>query len=206
MYLLQTPKLLRALSPSFAEWDIPVMAANPTVYLTFDDGPHPTATPFVLEQLAKYNANGTFFCIGKNVIEYPQIYESILRDAHSVGNHTHNHLRGWKTRTKEYIDNTQQAAQFIQSRLFRPPYGRIKRMQANQLHEMGYRIIMWSLLSGDFDTSIDPKRCLENVIFHLKPGDIVVFHDSQKAWERMSYALPRVLEHCKKNKWAVKAL
>lgn len=206
MYLVQTPKLLRALAPSFAEWDVAVKADAPAVYLTFDDGPHPTATPFVLDQLAKYNAKGTFFCIGKNVIEYPEIYERIVKEGHSIGNHTHNHLKGWKTKTKEYIENTMQAAKFIQSNLFRPPYGRIKRMQANQLHEMGYRIIMWSLLSGDFDIDLDPKRCLENIVFHLKPGDIVVFHDSQKAWDRMSYTLPRVLEHCKKNKWLVKPI
>ena len=206
MYLIQTPKLLRALSPSFAEWDQVVQQQEPAVYLTFDDGPHPTATPFVLEQMAKYEAKGTFFCIGKNVIEYPQVYESIIQQGHSIGNHTHNHLNGWKTKTKQYIENTQQAAQYINSKLFRPPYGRIKRMQAEELRKSGYRLIMWSLLSGDFDVNLAPQRCLENVVFHLKPGDIVVFHDSQKAWERMSYALPRVLEHCKKNKWTVKAL
>lgn len=206
MYLIQTPKLLRALAPSYAEWSIPVQAQDPVVYLTFDDGPHPTATPFVLDQLAHYDAKGTFFCIGKNVVEYPQVYARILQEGHSAGNHTHNHLKGWTSQTKAYIENTLQAAQFIDSKLFRPPYGRIKRMQAAQLHEMGYRLIMWSLLSADFDTALEPKRCLENVVFHLKPGDIVVFHDSQKAWDRMSYALPRVLEHCKKNKWRVAAL
>jgi len=206
MYILHTPKLLRALSPSVLEWQMPANAGDPAVYLTFDDGPHPAATPYVLDQLAKYNARATFFCIGKNVIEYPDIYDRLLAEGHAAGNHTHNHLRGWQTKTKDYLLNTQQAAQFIDSKLFRPPYGRIKRMQAAQLHKLGYRIIMWSLLSGDFDTSLAPVRCLENVVFHLKPGDIVVFHDSQKAWERMSYALPRVLEHCKKNNWAVRAL
>ena len=205
MYLLHTPKIVRALSPSFAVWDMP-SATEPAVYLTFDDGPHPTATPFVLEQLAKYKAKGTFFCIGKNVSAYPAVYERILAEGHSVGNHTHNHLKGWKVKTKAYIEDTQQAARLIESKLFRPPYGKIKRMQANQLHETGYRIIMWSLLSGDFDRDISPQRCLENVIFNLKPGHIVVLHDSDKAWERMSYVLPRILEHCKKNHWAVNAL
>lgn len=206
MYLIQTPKLLRALAPSFSIWEKPVSAHDTAVFLTFDDGPHPMATPFVLDSLAKYNGKATFFCIGKNVIEYPHIYQRILEEGHSVGNHTHNHLKGWKTNTKTYIENTQQAAQFINSKLFRPPYGRIKRMQAKHLHEMGYSIVMWSLLSGDFDVDLSPERCLENVVFHLKPGNIVVFHDSQKAWDRMSFALPRVLEHCKKNKWAVKSL
>lgn len=206
MYLIQTPKILRALVPSFAIWEKPVLITEPVVYLTFDDGPHPVATPFVLDSLLKYKAGGTFFCIGKNVIEYPEIYHRILDEGHAVGNHTHNHLNGWHTKPDIYVENTQQAAQYINSKLFRPPYGRIKRLQANKLHEMGYSIVMWSLLSGDFDTEISPERCLENVVFNLKPGDIVVFHDSGKAWERMSYVLPRVLEHCKKNKWAVKAL
>ena len=206
MYLIQTPKILRALAPSFAIWEKPVLPAEPTVYLTFDDGPHPTATPFVLDALAKYNAKATFFCIGKNVIEYPEIYQRTLQEGHTVGNHTHNHLKGWNTDTNAYVENTEQAAKFINSKLFRPPYGRIKRTQANELHEMGYSIIMWSLLSGDFDTGLSAERCLENVVFHIKPGDIVVFHDSQKAWDRMNYVLPRVLEHCKKNKWAMMSL
>jgi peptidoglycan-N-acetylglucosamine deacetylase len=206
MYLIQTPKLLRALAPSFAIWEKPASLAEPAVYLTFDDGPHPTATPFVLDTLAQYKAKGTFFCIGKNVVEYPEIYHRILEEGHAAGNHTHNHLKGWGANTKVYIENTQQAAQYINSKLFRPPYGKIKRIQANKLHEMGYSILMWSLLSGDFDIKISPERCLENVVFNLKPGDIVVFHDSEKAWKRMSYVLPRVLEHCKKNKWSVKAL
>ncbi|PSK94394.1 polysaccharide deacetylase family protein [Taibaiella chishuiensis] len=206
MYLLQTPKLLRALSPSFAEWEMPVAASEPAVYLTFDDGPHPVATPFALEQLARYEAQATFFCVGKNVVEYPDLYDQVLAAGHSTGNHTHNHLKGWRTNTKAYIEDTMTASRFINSKLFRPPYGRIKRMQAVRLHEAGYRLIMWSLLSGDFDTGLSPQRCLENVVFNLKPGHIVVLHDSTKAWDRMSYVLPRILEHCKKNRWALKGL
>lgn len=206
MYLLQTPKLLRALAPSFAEWEMPADAGEPAVYLTFDDGPHPTATPFALEQLARYNAQATFFCVGKNVVEYPELYDQILAAGHSTGNHTHSHLKGWRTHTKTYIEDAMAAARFINSKLFRPPYGRIKRMQAARLHEAGYRLIMWSLLSGDFDTGLSPQRCLENVVFNLKPGHIVVLHDSTKAWDRMSYVLPRILEHCKKNGLALKGL
>lgn len=206
MYLIQTPKILRALAPSFAIWEKPESIAEPAVYLTFDDGPHPKATTFVLDTLAKYNAKGTFFCIGKNVIEYPDIFARIKDDGHAIGNHTHNHLKGWKTKTRDYLENTAQAAQFINSKLFRPPYGRIKREQAKLLHEKGYSIIMWSLLSADFDRDITPQRCLENVVFNIKPGDIVVFHDSEKAWDRMNFALPRVLEHCKKKKWSIKTL
>jgi len=206
MYLIQTPGILRTLAPAFSIWEKTVPAAEPAVYLTFDDGPHPEATPFVLDQLAAYKGRGTFFCIGKNVVEYPHIYQRILDEGHAVGNHTHNHLKGWATDTATYIENVRQAAQFINSKLFRPPYGRIKRMQARHLHESGYSIIMWSLLSGDFDMGLSPERCLENVVFHLKPGDIVVFHDSRKAWDRLRFVLPRVLELCKKNQWQVKPL
>ena len=206
MYLIHTPKLLRTLSPSFVEWEMPASTSEPAVYLTFDDGPHVQATPFVLGQLAKYDAKATFFCIGKNVIEHPEIYQMILAQGHSVGNHTHNHLKGWKEKTVDYINNTQQASEVIQSKLFRPPYGRIKNAQAKGLRDLGYRIVMWSLLSADFDVSITPQRCLENVVFNLKPGDIVVLHDSQKAWDRMSHVLPRILEFCKKQGWALKGL
>jgi peptidoglycan/xylan/chitin deacetylase (PgdA/CDA1 family) len=206
MYLIQTPKWLRALIPSFAVWEKPASTTDATVYLSFDDGPHPIATPFVLDNLAKYGAKATFFCIGKHVIEYPEIYQRILKEGHRVGNHTHNHLNGWQTKADIYLEDTLQASKFINSKLFRPPYGRIKRKQAVQLLGMGYSITMWSLLSADFDKTISPERCLENVVFHLKPGDIVVFHDSEKAWERMNYALPRVLEYCKKNNWAVRCL
>ena len=206
MYLLQTPKLLRALSPSFVKWEMEATASEPTVYLTFDDGPHPQATIFALEQLAKYEAKATFFCIGKNVVEFPQIYKDIVEQGHAIGNHTHNHLKGWKEKTASYVENTQHAAEVIDSKLFRPPYGRIKNAQAKALNGLGYSIIMWSLLSADFDETITPQRCLENVVFNIKPGDIVVLHDSQKAWDRMSYALPRILEHCKKQGWALKGL
>ncbi|MFT4061658.1 MAG: polysaccharide deacetylase family protein [Edaphocola sp.] len=206
MYLIHTPKVMRLLTPSFAEWEVPAVAAQPTVYLTFDDGPHPQATVFALEQLAKYRARATFFCIGKNVVENTELYQRIVDEGHAVGNHTHNHLKGWETDTKDYIDNTQLAAQFINSKLFRPPYGRIKHGQAKQLHEMGYRLVMWSLLSGDFDVALSPERCLENVIFNLQPGNIVVFHDSAKAWGRMSHALPRVLEYCTQKGWALEGL
>lgn len=206
MYLLKTPKILRSLGPSSAIWEMPASLTEPAVYLTFDDGPHPLATPFVLDCLTEYDAKATFFCIGKNVIEYPEIYHRILEEGHVVGNHTHNHLKGWVTNTEAYVKDTQQAAQFINSKLFRPPYGRIKRMQAKLLHKLGYNIVMWSLLSGDFDTGITAERCLENVVFNLKPGDIVVFHDSKKAWDRISHVLPRVLQLCKKNKWSVQSL
>ncbi len=201
-YFTKTPGILKSLYKSCI-WNFsPVV---PAVYLTFDDGPHPKATPFVLEQLKKYGAKATFFCIGKNVVEQPEIYQQILLDGHSVGNHTHNHLNGWKTATDKYVANIKEAAQYIRSNLFRPPYGRISPFQIKELKK-DYRIIMWDVLSGDFDTEITGETCLQNVVFKLQPGSIVVFHDSEKAWDRMSYALPRILEHCKRQGWEVKAI
>ncbi|WZN39394.1 polysaccharide deacetylase family protein [Chitinophaga pollutisoli] len=139
------------------------------------------------------------------MVAHPDIYQQILRDGHAVGNHTHNHLNGWKTATDKYISNIREAAQYIRSNLFRPPYGRISPFQIRELKK-DYRIIMWDVLSGDFDTEITGEACVQNVVFKLQPGSIVVFHDSEKAWDRMSYALPRILEHCKRQGWEVRAI
>lgn len=176
------------------------------VYLTFDDGPHPLATQFVLQQLAKYDAKATFFCIGKNVVEHPTIHAAIVAGGHTVGNHTQNHVNGWKLDTEAYIANVAEADKYINSKLFRPPYGRLTKAQSHMLREAGRKIYMWSVLSGDFDLNIDREQCLQNVLKHIKPGSIVVFHDSEKAWERMSYALPQVLEYCEQKNWKLKAL
>ncbi|CAL1521563.1 polysaccharide deacetylase family protein [Chitinophaga sp. MM2321] len=204
-YLTKTPGILKALYKS-CTWSL--SPVNNTVYLTFDDGPHPEATPFVLEQLEKYNAKGTFFCIGKNVVEYPAIYQQILEAGHATGNHTQNHLNGWKTSTDKYIANILEARKYIDTLLFRPPYGRITPFQIRQLKNKipGVKIIMWDVLSGDFDTDIDGEACVQNVVFKMQPGSIVVFHDSTKAWDRLSYALPRVLEYCKKQGYKVESL
>lgn len=177
---------------------MPAADGEKVLYLTFDDGPHETATPFVLDQLKAYNAKGTFFCIGKNVQQHRSIYSRILDEGHSIGNHTQNHVNGWKTPDKQYIEDITQAARYIDTQLFRPPYGRISRFQASFLQNVAspaYRIIMWSVLSGDFDIKLKPEHCLDNVVVNAKPGSIVVFHDSTKAWDRMRYTLPRVLEH-----------
>lgn len=206
-YRVKAPWILTNVLFKRLVWKIPA-EAEPTVYLTFDDGPHPTATPFVLQQLKQYNAQATFFCIGKNVKQHPELYRQILQDGHTAGNHTYDHLNGWNTPKEKYIHNVQQAEQYIHSRLFRPPYGRITRGQMNALinTDKPYTIYMWDVLSGDFDTTLSPEQCLENVLHHIAPGSIVVFHDSQKAWDRMSYALPGVLEHCSRNNWKMKAL
>lgn len=194
MYLVKTPWWLRALYPSL------VWRGNgdgKTIYLSFDDGPHKTATPFVLDQLKQYNAKASFFCIGKNVSAHPALYQRILDEGHSVGNHTHNHLNGWKVKDEVYLDDIRQASTLVKSGLFRPPYGRIKRAQVKKLRQQhpGVKIIMWDVLSGDFDVDLTGEACLGFVLYHTRPGSIIVFHDSAKAFPRLQYTLPRMLEH-----------
>lgn len=192
--------------PVTLTWSMPPCDEEQCIYLTFDDGPHPKATTFVLDQLAQFNAKATFFCIGKNVVNHPEIYQRILSEGHTTGNHTHNHKNGWKTKKQEYAVNTSLAARHIKSKLFRPPYGRITRSQANYLTKEGYAIYMWDVLSADFDTTITPEQCLSNVLKNMTSGSVIVFHDSEKAWERMSYALPELLKYCRENNWQLKAL
>jgi peptidoglycan/xylan/chitin deacetylase (PgdA/CDA1 family) len=193
MYLTKTPFWLRSLYPSLV-WRMPVEGEK-KIYLTFDDGPHPQATPFVLDQLAAFGAKATFFCIGKNVVAEPEIYQRIIAEGHSVGNHTQHHLNGWKTDDITYLNDIATAEQSIASNLFRPPYGRIKRSQIKALHQQEKKIIMWDVLSADFDTRLTGEACLAYVLYHTQPGSIILFHDSEKAWDRMSVALPKVLKH-----------
>ncbi|HEX6193520.1 MAG TPA: polysaccharide deacetylase family protein [Chitinophagaceae bacterium] len=194
-YLVKTPWWLKKLFPSY-EWSIPTKEKR--IYLTFDDGPHPQATPFVLDELKKFGAQATFFCIGKNVVAYPEIYKRILEDGHAIGNHTYNHLNGWKSKDETYTSDIASAANYIDSNLFRPPYGRITSFQAQHIHRAmkteKARIIMWSVLSGDFDTTVSAKRCIQNVILNATKGSIVVFHDSEKAFPILKEVLPAVLQ------------
>jgi peptidoglycan/xylan/chitin deacetylase (PgdA/CDA1 family) len=193
-YLTKTPKWIRKLF-GVAIWEIP--RATKTIFLTFDDGPHPQITPFVLDELAKYNAKGTFFCIGKNVVEHPDVFKRILEQGHAVGNHTHDHLDGWKTQNVKYLQNILEARNFINSHLFRPPYGRITSKQKKLLIKLDepFKLIMWSVLSGDFDISLSPEKCLKNVLDNADNGAVIVFHDSEKAFERLQYVLPIVLKY-----------
>lgn len=191
-YFIKTPWLLKKLFPSLV-WDI--KTDEKILYLTFDDGPHPAATTFVLDHLKKYNAKATFFCIGKNVTADLYLYKRILDEGHRVGNHTQNHLNGWKVSNTEYFGDIAEAALHIDSKLFRPPYGKITPFEIKNLKHIGWKIIMWDVLSGDFDIHVTPQQCAENVVFRSRPGSIVVFHDSEKAFNRLQYALPKVLEH-----------
>lgn len=206
MYLIKTPFWLRLLYRSCI-WRIPIK--EKVLYLSFDDGPHPEATPFVLEQLAIFNAKACFFCIGKNVQLYPAIYEKIIAAKHTVGNHTQHHMNGWENTNSAYLAEIQTAQSFIDSDLFRPPYGRIKFQQIKALRsrpDLPQKIMMWDVLSGDFDTRISGEKCAKNVIEHAGPGSIIVFHDSAKAMDRLRIALPKVLLHFANLGYQFKAL
>ena len=165
-----------------------------TLYLTFDDGPTPEVTEYVLDILAEYKASATFFCIGKNVEQHPTLFNRILDEGHSVGNHTYGHLSGWRTSTEDYAADISRCAEVFSSKLFRPPYGRIKLDQLKLLQD-DYQVVMWDVLSGDFDESIDSDRCMKHVYDHARPGSIIVMHDSLKAAPRMLPALPLILKH-----------
>lgn len=191
MYLVKSPRLLQALAPSLL-WHVETQ--EKVLYLTFDDGPIPDVTPFVLGELRRFGARATFFCVGDNVQKHPDIFAQILAEGHTVGNHTFNHLNGWKTPLEPYLENVAACAQLVDSQLFRPPYGRLRRAQRKAL-EGQYRIVMWDVLSGDFDLNISGEQCLENVLQNALPGSIIVMHDSLKAAPRLRFALPRVLEH-----------
>jgi peptidoglycan-N-acetylglucosamine deacetylase len=191
MYLVKTPKVIQNLFPNFT-WKIP--SEEPVLYLTFDDGPIPGVTPWVLEQLAAYEAEATFFCVGENIRKFPEVFQQVVAAGHSVGNHTQHHLDGWATDNLPYYHDVRRCAQLVNSDLFRPPYGRLRPRQA-QFLQRHYQIIMWDVLSGDFDPHLSPERCLRNVTDNAGPGSIVVFHDSRKAEEKLRYVLPRVLDH-----------
>jgi peptidoglycan/xylan/chitin deacetylase (PgdA/CDA1 family) len=206
MYFIKTPFWIRLIYRSCI-WRKPNQ--DRVLYLSFDDGPHPEATPFVLEQLSNFNAKASFFCIGKNVQLYPEIYDAILAAGHVVGNHTQNHMNGWKNNTENYIADIREATKVINSNLFRPPYGRISFSQIKALRldpALPQQIMMWDVLSGDFDTTITGEQSAQNVIQHAGPGSIVVFHDSAKAMDRLRIALPKVLAYFSKLGYQFKAL
>ena len=208
-YWIKTNRLIKRIFSNYV-WDIPTMEKK--VYLTFDDGPTPEITPWVLDQLNDFNAKATFFCIGDNIQKHPEIFQSVRQNGHAVGNHTFNHLNGWKTKTSDYIENVQCCKVSIQQlttdnqQLFRPPYGKIKKAQASLLRKEGYKIIMWDVLSGDFDSGILPEKCLHNVIRNTQPGSIIVFHDSIKSYRNLEYTLPKFLTFLKQNNYVCEVI
>lgn len=191
MNINKPPKWLRFLYRS-SLWKIDTNLNN--LYLTFDDGPTPEITPWVLDQLDKFNAKATFFCIGRNVDRYPEIYQNIIDRGHSVGNHTYSHLKGWQTNNKEYFNDIELASRIIQSKLFRPPYGRIKYSQISKLKKEGYKIFMWDVLSEDYNNNVSEEQCLSNVNDNIQNGSIIVFHDSLKAKKNLVATLPTILK------------
>ncbi|MGY3055387.1 peptidoglycan/xylan/chitin deacetylase (PgdA/CDA1 family) [Pedobacter sp. UYEF25] len=224
MYLVKSPLFLKLYYPKLL-WN--KSRNEKTIFLTFDDGPIPIVTPFVLKTLAAYQAKATFFCIGDNIQKNPKEFSEVFKSGHSIGNHTFNHLNGWKTDDETYLANVLRAQKLTQTNLFRPPYGRIAKSQIERLMVEGWKVegetaqsevgsrksevgdqshpftlnlpalnpIMWDVLSGDFDTNLSPEKCYQNVIKNTENGSIVVFHDSLKAFDRLQYALPRVLQY-----------
>ncbi len=216
-YFVKTPSLIPILYRNQI-WSFSSLEKN--IYLTFDDGPTPVITDWVLEVLQQYDAKATFFCIGKNIEEHPTIFKKIINQGHTIGNHTYNHLNGWKTSTKEYLDSVLKMEKLIQilkpktlnleprtsNLLFRPPYGKIKASQTKSLQKLGYKTIMWSVLSADFDTTVDANKCLDNVIKNTENGSVIVFHDSVKAFDKLKVVLPKVLEHFNKKGYTFKRI
>lgn len=205
---IKTPIVAKKLFSNYI-WDIPTN--EKVVYLTFDDGPTPEITNWVLNTLKQYQAKATFFCIGNNIENHPEIFQDIFNDGHSIGNHTNNHIRGWKTNSKAYLNNVSDAEEIIKKQasstnLFRPPYGQITPKQGKNLIELGYKIIMWDVLSFDWDKNITPETCLNNVISKTTNGSIIVFHDSIKASKNMQYALPKILQYFSNKEYQFKAL
>ncbi|HEY4650928.1 MAG TPA: polysaccharide deacetylase family protein, partial [Pontibacter sp.] len=198
--LYKTPYLMKKLLPGYT-WHRNV--AGKKLYLTFDDGPIPEVTPWVLEQLAKYKAKATFFCVGDNLAKHPTIAQQVAAGGHKLANHTYNHLKGWQTPLEAYLQNVQQCQQALETivpvnsghkLLFRPPYGRITSAQAKALRPT-YELIMWDVLTNDYDATLTPKECLRQSIAKTQSGSIIVFHDSLKAERNMTYALPLFMEH-----------
>ena len=216
----KTPGFVKALFPNFL-WNVGTDSKE--LYLTFDDGPTPEITDWVLQTLKVYNAKATFFCIGKNIEKNIDIFQNIIADGHTVGNHTYDHLKGWKTKTKAYLGNVELTDSVIQFqlqnskcldyynannlKLFRPPYGKFKSKQSKKLQELGYKIVMWDVLSYDWDTkSVDEKTCFNNVTSTAKEGSIVVFHDSVKAYRNLKSVLPKLLKYYSDKGFEFKAL
>ena len=211
-YWIKTHWLMRKIFSGFT-WRF--SSSEKIVYLTFDDGPTPEVTEWTLALLKEYNAKATFFCIGENIAQNPELFKKLQHGGHSIGNHTYNHLNGWHTSNEDYFNNIVLCENVMQDfkignnleeKLFRPPYGKLNRVQSKWLKEKGYKVIMWDILSADFDTTISPQKCAENVLKNIQSGSIIIFHDSMKASKNLKYALPQTLDYLKKNGFEMKAI
>jgi len=204
-YFVNTPRWLSAAVYPEYIWNLP---SDNKIYFTFDDGPHPAITSWVLDQLKAFDAKGSFFCVGNRLRDFPEIKERIRAEGHFMGSHTFNHVDGWKTGTAAYLQEINEAAALAGNYIFRPPYGHIRRRQARALKKAQpqSRIIMWQVLTGDFDVTLTPQQCLAQSIKYLKPGAIVVLHDSEKAWPRLQFVLPELLRYARVKHWKLDAL
>ncbi|MCE2790022.1 MAG: polysaccharide deacetylase family protein [Saprospiraceae bacterium] len=202
MYLVKTPPLVRTLFPDYV-WQMPT--DEKVVHLTFDDGPIPELTPWVLDVLHAYGCTATFFCVGENIQRNPDLYRRILQEGHATGNHTFHHLNGWHTETSEYLENVALCDDLMESTLFRPPYGKLKPFQAQALKKEK-TLVFWDVLSGDFDERISPEQCLENVMQNYEKGSVIVFHDNIKAKTKLEYVLPAFLRHLQEEGFTSRAL
>lgn len=214
---IKTPRFVKKLFPNYV-WDI--VTNQKVIYLTFDDGPTPEITNWTLNVLKTYHAKATFFCIGSNIKKYPNIFQNILNHGHAVGNHTLNHVKGWTTNSQIYLNEVASTQQLIDqvvlntanknsaqsANLFRPPFGKIKNRQGQALLKMGYKIIMWDILTFDWKTRITKETCLKNAICKTGHGSIIVFHDSVKAAKNMQYVLPKMLKHFSEKGYVFKSL
>ncbi len=203
IYPPKMPWLIQQFFPKFL-WRMPA-TIPPTLYLTFDDGPIPDITPWILEQLEQYQAKATFFCVGDNIRKYPAIFEQVKAAGHTIGNHTYHHLDGWKTSTADYLQNVADCQQLTQSNLFRPPYGKITPRQAAALFEQ-YKIVLWEITTWDFEASLSANDCTQKIIKNATNGSIILLHDNVKSWNRLKETLPAILEHYTKAGFSFGAL
>ena len=200
---------MKVVTPRIIRWIYPQRiwtgaAEGNQIYLTFDDGPIPEVTPWVLDLLKEYRAKATFFCIGDNGQKHPEIFRRIVAEGQSIGNHTFNHLNGWSTNTVKYVQNTLKAEKILEeyssaeirakNRLFRPPFGKLRSAQAKELQKRGFKLVMWEIITEDYNQKISPEKCFASVSRNAKPGSIIVFHDSLKAQKNLEASLPKVLE------------
>ncbi len=200
----QVPWLIRLLTSPWLLWE--VSGTEKTIFLTFDDGPDPDVTPQVLDMLRGFGAKATFFLTGNKASHETDLVRQLLKEGHAIGNHTHDHLNGYKVSSKTYLDNINACARHVSSALFRPPYGKIRPAQLVRLKQKGYQVVMWTVLSNDFNAGLDRDACLRNTIKYTRNGAIVVFHDTKKAASNCLYVLPRLLDHFHKRGFAFKSL
>lgn len=198
-------KIYRPIQSIFPKYTWRLDNADNSIYLTFDDGPCPGVTDVILTQLKAYNAKATFFCIGSNVEKYPELYQQIIDEGHAVGNHSYSHISGWKMNKADYLQDIAKAKKYIESNLFRPPYGRVRRSQGNAILD-NYKIIMYDVMPGDFDNNLTPDQCYNYIIQYSSAGSIVVLHDSEKAKRTVLEILPQVLAHYTSNGYLLKSI